>query len=43
MSLEPEEFLAAVTAVHKYLMDTREKPLEIRRGFSYWKLSSRTL
>jgi hypothetical protein len=40
--MSPEEFLAAVTAIHKYISE-REKPPEIRRGFSYWKLSSRTL
>jgi|Deesub1362A_J573_1020465.scaffolds.fasta_scaffold00072_58 hypothetical protein len=43
MSLEPEEFLAAMAAIHKYLIDMRERPVEIRREFSYWKLFSRTL
>jgi len=42
MSLEPEEFLAAMAAIHKYLLEARERPVEIRREFSYWKLLSRT-
>jgi len=42
-ALEPEEFLAAMAAIHKYLLDSRERPPEIRRGLSYWKLLSRSL
>jgi|Deesub1362A_J573_1020465.scaffolds.fasta_scaffold27926_2 hypothetical protein len=42
-SLEGEEFLAAMVAIHKYMLDSRERPPEIRRGFSHWKLLSRSL
>lgn len=41
MSLSPEEFVAAVIAVHKYLEEHTEKPVEIRRDISYWKIVSR--
>jgi hypothetical protein len=39
--LNAEEFAAAMAAIHKYLLDTAEKPIEIRRGVSYWKIVSR--
>ncbi len=39
--MNPEEFLAAVVAVSKYLKDKREMPNEILRGISYWKVSAR--
>jgi hypothetical protein len=39
--LNAEEFIAAVAAVHRFLQEDREKPLEIRRGISYWKLLSK--
>jgi|Deesub1362A_J573_1020465.scaffolds.fasta_scaffold00557_25 hypothetical protein len=40
--MTPEEFVVAVSAIHKYVSEKAEKPPEIRRGFSYWKMSART-
>ena len=39
--LNAEEFAAAMAAIHRYLLDTAEKPIEIRREVSYWKILSR--
>lgn len=39
--LNAEEFAAAMAAIHRYLLDTAERPIEIRRGVSYWKIVSR--
>jgi len=41
--MDADEFLAAVAAIHKYMQDAREKPIEIRREMSYWKVSSRVI
>ena len=41
--MSPEEFAAAMAAIHKYLKDTAERPVEIRREVSYWKIVSRVL
>ncbi len=38
-----EEFIAAVAAIHKYIEDHAEKPVEIKRELSYWKILSRAL
>ncbi len=35
--MSPEEFLAALAAIHRYLKDKREMPNDIVRGVSYWK------
>ena len=34
--MSPEEFLAAIIAIHKYLSDKREMPNDVVRGVSYW-------
>ncbi|WP_318249286.1 hypothetical protein [Geoglobus acetivorans] len=39
--MNTEEFLAAITAIHRYIEDHSEKPVEIRREVSYWKIVSR--
>jgi len=39
--MNAEEFVAAVTAIHRYLEESVEKPIEIKRGVSYWKILSR--
>ncbi len=39
--MSPEEFLAALVAVHKYLKDKKEMPNEVVRGVSYWKAVAR--
>ncbi len=39
--MSPEEFLAAVAAVYRYLKDKKEMPNEVLRGVSYWKAVSR--
>jgi|Deesub1362A_J573_1020465.scaffolds.fasta_scaffold00125_23 hypothetical protein len=41
--LENEEFIAALAAIHKYLSDKKERPIEIRRELSYWKVLSRII
>jgi len=41
--MDADEFLAAVAAIHKYMQDAREKPIEIRREMSYWKILSRVI
>ncbi|AKG91129.1 hypothetical protein GAH_01583 [Geoglobus ahangari] len=41
MGLNPDEFVAAVMAIHKYLEEHSEKPIEIKRDLSYWKIVSR--
>ncbi|WP_290898249.1 hypothetical protein [Ferroglobus sp.] len=41
--MSPEEFAAAIAAIHKYLKDTAERPIEIRREVSYWKILSRVM
>ncbi len=35
--MSPEEFLAAIVAVKKYMDDKRKMPNEVIRGVSYWK------
>jgi hypothetical protein len=39
--LTEEEFVAAIAAIHRFMQESKEKPLEIRRGVSYWKALSR--
>ncbi len=39
--MTPEEFLACVAAIKKYLEDKRNFPKEVFRGISYWKKASR--
>ncbi len=39
--MSPEEFLAAITAIHKYLKDKKNMPNDIVRGVSYWKAVAR--
>ncbi|AGK60534.1 hypothetical protein Asulf_00511 [Archaeoglobus sulfaticallidus PM70-1] len=39
--MEADEFVAAIAAIHRYLMESRERPPEVKRGFSYWKMLSR--
>lgn len=41
--MDADEFLAAVAAIHNYMQDAREKPIEIRRETSYWKVLSRVI
>jgi NADPH-dependent ferric siderophore reductase len=35
--MTPEEFLACVVAIKKYLEDKKNMPNEVIRGISYWK------
>ncbi|WP_456327490.1 hypothetical protein [Archaeoglobus sp.] len=35
--MTPEEFLACVTAIKKYLEDKKNMPNDYVRGISYWK------
>lgn len=39
--MNQEEFIAAITAIHRYIEENSEKPVEIKRGVSYWKIVSR--
>jgi hypothetical protein len=39
--LSEEEFVAALTAIHKYIQESKERPIEIKRGISYWKALSK--
>ncbi len=39
--MNSDEFIAAITAIHRYILDHAEKPIEVRRDRSYWKLISR--
>lgn len=39
--MSPEEFLAIVVAVKRYLEDKRKMPNEIVRGVSYWRYAGR--
>ena len=39
--MSPEEFLAALAAVYRYLKDKREMPNDVVRGVSYWKAVAR--
>ncbi len=38
--MTPEEFLAAIAAINQYMREA-EKPVEIREGPKYWKVSAR--
>ncbi len=40
--MTPEEFAAAMAAIHRYLRE-RERPIEIREGPVFWKLSARVM
>ncbi len=40
--MDINEFIAAVAAIHKYMEEHAEKPIEIRRELSYWKILSRS-
>ncbi len=40
--MTPEEFLAAVVAIHKYLSEA-EKPLEIKQSPIMWKMNARMI
>ena len=40
--MTPEEFLAAVAAIHKYLMES-EKPPEIKSPPVMWKMGARLI
>jgi len=39
--VSPEEFVAAVTAIHKYMEEHSEKPIEIKQRSSLWKIFAR--
>ena len=39
--MSPEEFLAALAAIYRYLKDKRKMPNDIVRGVSYWRAASR--
>ncbi len=39
--MSPEEFLAALAAVRRYLKDREEMPNDVVRGVSYWKAVAR--
>ncbi|MCS7122023.1 MAG: hypothetical protein NZ895_05435 [Archaeoglobaceae archaeon] len=38
--MTPEEFLAAVTAIHRYVSE-KEKPMEIKEIPRNWKIAAR--
>ncbi len=38
--MTPEEFLAAIAAINQYMREA-ERPIEIREGPKYWKISAR--
>ncbi|MCS7143800.1 MAG: hypothetical protein NZ879_02125 [Archaeoglobaceae archaeon] len=40
--MTPEEFVAGVVAVHKYLRE-KEKPIEIKESPRIWKISGRVI
>ncbi len=40
--MTPEEFLAAIIAIHKYLSEA-EKPIEIRQSPTMWKINARMI
>ncbi|MEM0215426.1 MAG: hypothetical protein QXU31_07455 [Archaeoglobaceae archaeon] len=40
--MTPEEFVAGVVAVHKYLRE-KEKPIEIKEVPRIWKISARVM
>jgi len=39
--MNPEEFIAAVTAIHRYMEEHSEKPIEIKPRSNVWKMISR--
>ena len=39
--MSPEEFLAAIVAVKRYIDDKRKMPNDVIRGVSYWKAMAR--
>lgn len=39
--MSPEEFLAAIAAIYKYIKDKKEMPNDVIRGVSYWKAVAR--
>ncbi len=40
--MTPEEFAAAMAAIHRYLRE-RERPIEIKERPTLWKLSARVM
>ncbi|MCS7119195.1 MAG: hypothetical protein RMH75_04230 [Archaeoglobaceae archaeon] len=42
MLMTPEEFVIALTAIHKYLKE-KERPIEIKETPKLWKISARVM